>query len=241
MLNHEQEQIVIQYLLDKKLSLDIAAEVFDHMVSQITSLQDEHQLTFEEAWMATKSSWLQDLKMTYDVRYSFDDISQIMKTVTHKRWKQDVVKILPAVLLMTIFLDIIFVNISSEQVRYFQIGYGILYVLFVVVALFMNKKHRKLFKKFQQNPVLIGTNWGFLAVSSSGLVSVIFQSANWDMFHQEFSNMLKGHWSTKSIFTVLYFNSLILFLSFLIQSSFQYYKRLKKTLVQIQPFLEKLQ
>ena len=43
------------YLLSKKLPIDILIEVNDHFVSQINDLQREENLSFEEAFLGRKS------------------------------------------------------------------------------------------------------------------------------------------------------------------------------------------
>ena len=51
------------YLLSKKLPIDILIEVNDHFVSQISDLQREENLSFEEAFEKTKLSWKQELSI----------------------------------------------------------------------------------------------------------------------------------------------------------------------------------
>ena len=45
------------YLLSKKLPIDILIEVNDHFVSQINDLQREENLDFAEAFEKTKLKW----------------------------------------------------------------------------------------------------------------------------------------------------------------------------------------
>ena len=45
------------YLLSKKLPIDILIEVNDHIVSQISDLQREENLSFEEAFLKVKTRW----------------------------------------------------------------------------------------------------------------------------------------------------------------------------------------
>ena len=52
------------YLLSKKLPIDILIEVNDHFVSQITDLQREENLSFEEAFEKTKENWKEEFKTT---------------------------------------------------------------------------------------------------------------------------------------------------------------------------------
>ena len=51
------------YLLAKKLPIDILIEVNDHFVSQILDLQREENLSFDEAFEKTKLSWKQELSV----------------------------------------------------------------------------------------------------------------------------------------------------------------------------------
>ena len=50
------------YLLSKKLPIDILIEVNDHFISQISDLQREENLGFEEAFEKTKLTWDKELK-----------------------------------------------------------------------------------------------------------------------------------------------------------------------------------
>ena len=49
------------YLLAKKLPIDILIEVNDHFISQINDLQKEENLSFEEAFEKVKESWKEEL------------------------------------------------------------------------------------------------------------------------------------------------------------------------------------
>ena len=49
------------YLLSKKLPIDILLEVNDHFISQISDLQREENLSFEEAFEKTKENWKEEL------------------------------------------------------------------------------------------------------------------------------------------------------------------------------------
>ena len=52
------------YLLSKKLPIDILIEVNDHFVSQINDLQREENLSFEEAFEKVKDNWKEEFKTT---------------------------------------------------------------------------------------------------------------------------------------------------------------------------------
>ena len=57
MIIEQQESEIRNYLLSKKLPIDILIEVNDHFVSQISDLQREENLSFEEAFEKTKENW----------------------------------------------------------------------------------------------------------------------------------------------------------------------------------------
>ena len=66
------------YLLAKKLPIDILIEVNDHFVSQILDLQREENLSFEEAFEKTKLSWDKELKPYWRGNLNLEDISDFM-------------------------------------------------------------------------------------------------------------------------------------------------------------------
>ena len=54
------------YLLSKKLPIDILIEVNDHFVSQISDLQREENLSFEEAFEKSKENWKEELTLSWN-------------------------------------------------------------------------------------------------------------------------------------------------------------------------------
>ena len=64
MLSETQLTEIRNYLLSKKLPIDILIEVNDHFVSQISDLQREENLNFEEAFEKTKENWKEEFKTT---------------------------------------------------------------------------------------------------------------------------------------------------------------------------------
>ena len=45
------------YLLSKKLPIDLLLEVKDHFISQILELEKEENLSFKDAFEKTKNDW----------------------------------------------------------------------------------------------------------------------------------------------------------------------------------------
>jgi hypothetical protein len=61
MITETQLTEIRNYLLSKKLPIDILIEVNDHFISQISDLQKEENLGFEEAFEKVKESWKEEL------------------------------------------------------------------------------------------------------------------------------------------------------------------------------------
>ena len=57
------------YLLSKKLPIDILIEVNDHFVSQINDLQREENLSFEEAFEKVKDDWKEELTLSLERKH----------------------------------------------------------------------------------------------------------------------------------------------------------------------------
>ena len=57
------------YLLSKKLPIDILIEVNDHFVSQISDLQREENLSFEEAFEKVKDDWKEELTLSLERKH----------------------------------------------------------------------------------------------------------------------------------------------------------------------------
>lgn len=64
MITEPQLTEIRNYLLSKKLPIDILIEVNDHFISQISDLQREENLSFEEAFEKVKDYWKEEFKTT---------------------------------------------------------------------------------------------------------------------------------------------------------------------------------
>ena len=70
------------YLLSKKLPIDILIEVNDHFVSQISDVQKEENLSFDEAFEKTKEYWKEEFRPTNSYLLSFKKIPKIAKKIS---------------------------------------------------------------------------------------------------------------------------------------------------------------
>ena len=74
------------YLLERKLPLDILLEVQDHFVSQINDLQKEENLSFDEALTKTKNSWQNELKPYWDGELDLQNRSKLLRNINRNNF-----------------------------------------------------------------------------------------------------------------------------------------------------------
>lgn len=126
MITVEQESIIRHYLLNKKLTLDIAAEVYDHMLTQVALLMSEGE-SFEVARQKTKISWNNEMKTIYDVWYSFDDITLLMKKIKQRYLRNSFTKAFPIALLVWSIHVALLWSIPREWVEWLQVIICVIY------------------------------------------------------------------------------------------------------------------
>jgi hypothetical protein len=106
-MNATQLTEICTYLLQKKFPIDILMEVQDHFISQISDLERDENLSFEEAFEKVKKSWQKDLQLYWDGSLDLNDTSRFTK----KMYRQ------------------INLGILKETMK---IGVGILFLLFIL-------------------------------------------------------------------------------------------------------------
>ncbi|AQX11587.1 hypothetical protein BAX94_08205 [Elizabethkingia meningoseptica] len=143
-----EDQKITTYLVDKKLPLDILLEVKDHMSDQISALESEKSLSFDEAFEQIKISWEQDLKM----RFSFfsNRFSKITR-LQNKMMMQNQFRILrkSLILIFTIFLSTsFFILYVPELSKYVLL---VIYIITAVSGVVFSIYDRKLLKTTKVN------------------------------------------------------------------------------------------
>lgn len=86
MITEQQESEIRNYLLSKKLPIDILIEVNDHCISQISDMQREENLSFEEAFEKTKLIWDKELKPYYNGDLDLLDKSKLLRTINRNNF-----------------------------------------------------------------------------------------------------------------------------------------------------------
>ncbi len=78
-MDEQQLTRIRNYLLDKKLPIDILVEVYDHFISQISALEKEEGFSFEKAFEQVKDSWKDELKLYWDGSWDLNDNSKFLR------------------------------------------------------------------------------------------------------------------------------------------------------------------
>ena len=84
MLSETQLTEIRNYLLSKKLPIDILIEVNDHFISQISDVQREENLSFEEAFEKVKDDWKEELTLSWNGSIDLSDTNTFIRDVRHQ-------------------------------------------------------------------------------------------------------------------------------------------------------------
>src|SRR5690606_42026754 len=85
-MTEEQLAEIRNYLLTKKLAIDVLMEVNDHFISQMMELQKQGQ-TFEEAFTINKHTWEKELKPYWSGGLDIEHKSDLMRRIRRERFR----------------------------------------------------------------------------------------------------------------------------------------------------------
>lgn len=148
-MTKEQKNEIRQYLLSKKLPVDLLMEVEDHFISQINEVQAEKKLSFDDAFNVTIISWYDDLKLSWDGNWSLEDTSVFIKKSTRQTFFSIFKKSTMIAVIMYVAVVLFYVLIPFEV---FRISLGVLVSLMIVyplIVFFKEKKYFDLPKKYK--------------------------------------------------------------------------------------------
>lgn len=142
MITETQLTEIRNYLLSKKLPIDILIEVNDHFISQISDLQRDENLSFEEAFEKVKDNWKEELRVVYPW-YVLNKTDYVEQTIFEKKIKQqndkEIIKTSIYVTLFVIF--IYFISLFQLDYSKFKIIHRLLIIFigaFGILPVFTN-------------------------------------------------------------------------------------------------------
>ena len=235
MLNETQLTEIRSYLLTKRLPIDILLEVNDHFITQSSDLMKEENLSFEDSFEKTKTSWRKELKPYWNGSISLEDVSDFMRRV---RKENEISNLKFALKCAVPYLLLIFAGLIFLNAKFF--GIFTLAVLLVIVTgtlinYFMNYQDFKLVKKYQ-NYVLTWHQHSVIVfiVFISPMMQILDKLSDTPAKYRDYL-LLKGN-ITEFLFTLLPILVLIFGAFYSYSSQKNYLRQIQK----VKPFLKYL-
>ena len=239
MFTETQLSEIRNYLLSKKLPIDILIEVNDHFVSQINDLQREENLSYEDAFEKTKESWKDELK----IEFSFfgDNESKIIKRIKKKQNIEFLTKTLKIYLpfLISSFLLANFSNINIFKIFNTSIFIAVL-VIPIIIQFYYFKDFQlaKNYKKNQLNTMQSINSFGSIAIMYIFLFSKDLLKKSEQFFYiisGNYRRILDIDQRNATLLCVMIYLIIFWFI-FLILKQISFIKKVKE----VKPFLKQL-
>jgi len=239
MLSETQLSEIRNYLLSKKLPIDILIEVNDHFISQISDLQREENLSYEDAFEKTKESWKDELK----IEFSFfgDNESKIIKRIKKKQNIEFLTKTLKIYLpfLISSFLLANFSNINIFKIFNTSIFIAVL-VIPIIIQFYYFKDFQlaKNYKKNQLNTMQSINSFGSIAIMYIFLFSKDLLKKSEQFFYiisGNYRRILDIDQRNATLLCVMIYLIIFWFI-FLILKQISFIKKVKE----VKPFLKQL-
>lgn len=148
MITDNQRSEIRNYLLFRKLPIDVLMEVNDHFVSQITDMINGEDLGFDEAFAKTKNAWQKELKPYWNGSWDLLDRSKFQRDISRRNFislsKKGLRVTVVAVLVLFLFSKIL-------TFEYFKLAFVIVVggvFFFPLINYYKNRKAFQLFKKY---------------------------------------------------------------------------------------------
>lgn len=186
MISSEEKLQVENYLIWKKLPLDILLEVKDHMISQIEDCMNDERISFEEAFSKVEDAWKDSFSMTkYWMFYGHEKIPQIIKEIIKEKYNQILKKAF--VFASVSFIINIFLVFYANNVEQYKIFFHVQNALFVVAPMLVLVLNFRILKYIRADYKFKGRifytmyqkNIGLLAISTISMVQVAMKEGKY--------------------------------------------------------------
>lgn len=224
-----------QYLLSKKLPIDILIEVNDHFISQINDLQKEENLDFEKAFEKVTENWHEDLEARYPW-YVLNKTEYVQTSKFEQRLRKEAefaifkTSILISLFIFGVYLLLLFI-LNFDNFKTIVKPSAILPIVLSIFVYFYNLFYNGFaFKEKYKNYKFSLYEW-----RSIFTVNLI----NWIALYLKpmqsiFQNILAHHFSLETIFKSFLFLSIIFLGIYTLVNQL----KLTSTLKKIRPFFE---
>lgn len=206
MISSEEKLQVENYLIWKKLPLDILLEVKDHMISQIEDCMNDERISFEKAFSRVELSWRGSFSLTkYWMFYGNDKIPLIVKKILKEKYYQIFKKAFVFALIS--FIINIFLIFYARNVEQYKTFFHLQNALFVAVPTLILALNFRMLKYIRADFKFKGRifytmyqkNVGLLAISTISMVQVAMKEGKYAYWFLRTDNY------TQIVFTFLTF------------------------------------
>ncbi|WP_431610483.1 hypothetical protein [Chryseobacterium sp. 'Rf worker isolate 10'] len=185
MITEEQENKITDYLVAQELSLDILVEIRDHMISQISDIQFNENINFEEAFLKVKESWNGEFIMVNYLFFYPTKIPLIAKGIIQEKYSVLFKKsLIVGVLAFAVNLLLIFISGNQKQYDLFFKLLNGSFVLATILIWILNYKIWKYIKadfkyKGKSLYTMYQQNLGLMVVCASSMTQVVIRSGHY--------------------------------------------------------------
>jgi hypothetical protein len=231
MISAEEKLQVENYLIWKKLPLDILLEVKDHMISQIEDCMNDERIGFEEAFSRVELSWRGSFSLTkYWVFYGNEKIPLIVKKIIKEKYYQ-IFKKAFVFALVSFFISILLV-FYADNVEQYKTFFHLQNALFVgapSIILVLNYKLLKYMRadfKFKGRIfyTMYQKNVGLLAISTISMVQVAMKEGKYAYWFFRTDDHTHTFYTLLTFIVPLFVQSFVIFG---IMNFFEHKKKLK--------------
>jgi len=185
MITEAQENKITDYLVAQELSLDILVEIRDHMMSQISDIQFNENISFEEAFLKVKESWNGEFKMVNYLLFYPTKIPFIAKRIIQEKYSGLFKKsLMVGVLAFAVNLLLIFMAGNQEVYKIlFRLLNGSFVLTTLLIWIFNYKIWKYIKADFKYRGKCLYTmyqqNLGLMVIGASSMSQVALKSGDY--------------------------------------------------------------
>lgn len=159
MISPTEKLQIHNYLLSKQLPIDVLMEVSDHFEIQLKSLEQEKDISFNEAFILTQKAWEKDFRLVRKSFFSFGKVPAIVKEIQKETNKKLLKKSLTIAITLVLFQFL--TAFLLDEAYYMLVNVliytllGLLIFMMILVYVFSRiKKQRTRAEKYYYNQIL---------------------------------------------------------------------------------------
>lgn len=148
MIHEKQLAEIRNYLLTKKLPIDILLEVQDHFIAQISDLQRDEDIDFDAAFAQVKEKWRTELMPYWKGEMNLEDTSDLVRKITKEINRSNLKEALQWGWIPVIIIVASAYLMNATAFGIFALSVLLALLLFTTVNYFRHYSAFKIFKKY---------------------------------------------------------------------------------------------